>query len=151
VLIVNRRSWACKIINLIDFDIEREGDIVPDQFEMRLTDQVFDVPSRSGEKIIDAEDDRPVRQALAPLGRRRFRHFHRLLDPAGRFRLPDGCGEVHHRDQGINTDEVSGTHRRLIPSFATSQGQPATSANRYPPHQRHRRPGDLKQSEDDSV
>jgi hypothetical protein len=66
VLIVNRRSWACKIINLIDFDIEREGDIVPDQFEMRLTDQVFDVPSRSGEKIIDAEE-------IAPSAR----HWHR--------------------------------------------------------------------------
>jgi hypothetical protein len=46
----------------IDFHVERENDVVPDQFEMRVTDQVFDVPSRSGEKIIDAEDDRPVRE-----------------------------------------------------------------------------------------
>jgi hypothetical protein len=41
---------------------------------------------------------------------------------------------VIFRKAKINTDEVSGTHRRLIPSFATSQGQPAASANRHPPH-----------------
>ena len=38
------------------------GDIVSDQLEMRMTKQVFNVPSCSGEKIVDTKDDRPVRQ-----------------------------------------------------------------------------------------
>jgi hypothetical protein len=55
--------------------------------------------------------------------------------------------------QEINTDQVSGTHRRLIPSFATGQGRRAAFANRHPRYQnqRHRRPGDLTQREHDSV
>jgi hypothetical protein len=61
--------------------------------------------------------------------------------------------EMIFRKYKINTDEVSSAHRCLIPSFATGQGQRAASANRHPPHQnqRHRRPGDLTQREDDSV
>src|SRR5260370_6022582 len=62
VLIVNRRGRAGEIVNLIDLQIEREGDIVSDQLEMPMTEQVFDVPSRSGEKIVDTKDDRAVRQ-----------------------------------------------------------------------------------------
>jgi hypothetical protein len=37
VLVVNRRSRTCKIADLIDLHIEREGDIVPDQLEVRMT------------------------------------------------------------------------------------------------------------------
>jgi hypothetical protein len=66
VLVVDRRSRTCEIVNLIDFHVEWEGDIVPDQFEMRMNDQVFDVPSRSSEEIVDAENDRAIcQQALA--------------------------------------------------------------------------------------
>jgi hypothetical protein len=66
MLVVDRQGRTREIVNLIDFDIKRQGDVVPDQFEMRMTDQVFDVASCPGEEIVDAEDARPVRQqALA--------------------------------------------------------------------------------------
>jgi hypothetical protein len=35
---------------------------VSDQLEMRMTEQVFDVPSCSSEKIVDTKDDSPVCQ-----------------------------------------------------------------------------------------
>jgi hypothetical protein len=59
---VNRRGRTREIVNLIDLHIEREGDIVSDQLEMPMTEQVFDIPSRPSEKIVDTKDDRPVRQ-----------------------------------------------------------------------------------------
>src|SRR5262249_10567986 len=62
VLIMDGRSRTREIVNLIDLHIEREGDIVPDQLEMPMTEQVFDIPSRAGEKIVDTKDNRPVRQ-----------------------------------------------------------------------------------------
>ena len=62
VLVVDRRSRTCKIVDLIDLHIEREGDVVPDQFQVRMTNQMLDVASRSSKKVIDAEDDCPLRQ-----------------------------------------------------------------------------------------
>jgi hypothetical protein len=56
MLVVDRRGGTCEVVNLIDFDIERECDVVPDQFEMRMTDQVFYIASRSGEEVVDTED-----------------------------------------------------------------------------------------------
>ena len=62
VLVVNRRGRTRKIVNLIDLHIERKGNIVPDQLEMRMTEQVFNVPARSGEEIVDTKDNRSVSQ-----------------------------------------------------------------------------------------
>jgi hypothetical protein len=62
VLVVNRRSRTCKIVDLVDLYIERECDIVPDQLEVRVTNQMLNVTARSSKKVIDAEDDCPLRQ-----------------------------------------------------------------------------------------
>jgi hypothetical protein len=66
VLVMNGRSGTSEVVNLIDFDIQREGDVVPEQLEMRMTGQVFYISARSGKEIVDAENGRSVRQqALA--------------------------------------------------------------------------------------
>jgi hypothetical protein len=62
MLVVDRGSGTGEIVNLIDLQIERKGHVVPDQFEVRMTNQVLDVTSRSGEEIVDAEDASPIRQ-----------------------------------------------------------------------------------------
>jgi hypothetical protein len=48
-LIVDRRGGAGKIIDFIDLDVEREGDIVANQFEMWISQQVSDVVTPTAE------------------------------------------------------------------------------------------------------
>ena len=61
-MVVNRRSRTREIVDLIDLDIERKGDVVPNQLEMRMSDQVLNVTPGSGEEIVQAENDSPFRQ-----------------------------------------------------------------------------------------
>ena len=37
-LVVDRRRWAGQIVDLVDLDIKREGDVVPKDFEMPMAD-----------------------------------------------------------------------------------------------------------------
>jgi hypothetical protein len=62
MLVVDRRGGTCEIGNLINFDIERKGDVVPHQFEMRMTDQMLYIASRPEEEVIDTEDARAICQ-----------------------------------------------------------------------------------------
>lgn len=55
-LLVNRTDRVGEIENAIDLDVEREGDIVTDQFELRVIEQVRDIAFRSREEIIQAEN-----------------------------------------------------------------------------------------------
>jgi hypothetical protein len=41
---------------VVNFDIERERDLVPQKFEARFAYHMSDIASRPGEEIIDAED-----------------------------------------------------------------------------------------------
>src|SRR5262249_56521216 len=69
VLVVDRGGGTGEIVDLIDLEIERKGDVVSDQLERGVADQVLYIPPRSREKIVDAENDRPIpEQALAKMG-----------------------------------------------------------------------------------
>jgi hypothetical protein len=51
---MDRRSWACKIVDLVNLDIEWERYVMPNQFKMLVVEQMPDILSIAGEKIVDA-------------------------------------------------------------------------------------------------
>src|SRR5262249_61891505 len=55
-LVVNGRSWAGKIENFIDFDVEREANVMAHQLESRIRQQMMHVASGPGVEIIDAQN-----------------------------------------------------------------------------------------------
>src|SRR6266446_10797629 len=55
-LVVNRRSWASQIVNLVDFDIERKRHVMSHKFEALMTQEMFDVVASAGIKVVDAEN-----------------------------------------------------------------------------------------------
>jgi hypothetical protein len=66
---VDRARRAGEIVDLIDFDIEWEGDIVAQQFEMRVIDHRHQIVARTSEKIIGADDSVALlEQTLAQKG-----------------------------------------------------------------------------------
>jgi len=56
MLIMDGRGWTGEIIDLVHFDIEGKGDVVPKQLEAWFVDEVRDVPTPPGEEVIDAEN-----------------------------------------------------------------------------------------------
>ncbi len=62
VLVVNRRGRAGEVVDLVHFDIEREGHVMAQELEPRITVQVIDVPLRPGEKVVHANDVVTFRQ-----------------------------------------------------------------------------------------
>ena len=63
---MDRRGWAGEIIDLVYFHIEWEGNVMPDDFEVLMVEQMLDITARTGEEVVDAEDNSSVReQALA--------------------------------------------------------------------------------------
>src|SRR5215468_9517033 len=55
-LVVNGRSWTSQIENFIDFDVERETNVMAHQLEARIRQQMMHVASRPGVEIIDAQN-----------------------------------------------------------------------------------------------
>src|SRR6266508_4554947 len=53
---MNGRSWAGKIENFIDLNIEREADVVAHQLKAGIRPQMMHVASGAGVEIIDAQD-----------------------------------------------------------------------------------------------
>ena len=53
---MDRRGWAGEIVDLVHFDMDRNGHIMPDQFEPLVVEQMQDVVARPGELIVHAED-----------------------------------------------------------------------------------------------
>jgi hypothetical protein len=53
-------SGASEIVDLVDFDIEREGHVMPLDFEVRIVEQVRDIRFLPGEEIVDAQHVMPV-------------------------------------------------------------------------------------------
>ena len=43
VLVVNGRGRAGEVVDLVDLDVEREGDVVAHQLEARMAEQMVDV------------------------------------------------------------------------------------------------------------
>ena len=62
VLVMDGRCRAGKVVDLIYFDIKREGHIMADQFEVRVIQQLFDIGLVAGEEIIGAEHLMPCFQ-----------------------------------------------------------------------------------------
>jgi hypothetical protein len=56
VLVVDRRGRAGKIVNFIDFQIERKGHVVAHEFETRMPDQALNVLLGAGEEVVGAND-----------------------------------------------------------------------------------------------
>jgi hypothetical protein len=56
VLVVNRRSRTCQVVNFIDFDVQRERHVVAHQLEIRSIDELRNVVLGASEKIIDTKD-----------------------------------------------------------------------------------------------
>jgi hypothetical protein len=53
---MNRRSRTGEIINLVYFDEERKGYIVPQKIELWIIQQVNNIAAGAGAEIIDAEN-----------------------------------------------------------------------------------------------
>lgn len=53
-LIVHRGGRAGEVVDFIDFDIQRESDVVPQQFKIRMQGQMADIAFAAGIKIIGA-------------------------------------------------------------------------------------------------
>jgi hypothetical protein len=67
-LVVYGRRGASKIVDLIDFDVQREGHVATDQFEPFMTKKMLDVCARAAEEIIDADHTGPfVQQSIAKM------------------------------------------------------------------------------------
>ena len=68
VLVVDRRGRAGEVVDLVDLDVEREGDVVAHQLEMRIAQQMRDVVLAAGEEVVDAQHVVAVaQQALAQM------------------------------------------------------------------------------------
>jgi hypothetical protein len=52
---VNRACRTCQVVDLINLDIERKGNIVPLNLEVGIAAQVSHIALRSGKKIVDAQ------------------------------------------------------------------------------------------------
>jgi hypothetical protein len=69
MLIMDRGGWAGQVIDLVGFDIERKGDVVPNDFKTMVIEHTLDVATRAREIIIHAEDIRALlEQTLAKVG-----------------------------------------------------------------------------------
>jgi hypothetical protein len=55
-LVVDRRGRAGQVIDLVDFDIEREGDVVAHQLEIRVVEEMGDVVLGAGEEVVETDD-----------------------------------------------------------------------------------------------
>ena len=56
VLVMRRRGRAGQIVNLVNLHIQRKGNVVTHQLEMRIVQQAQDVVLVAGEKVVDAKD-----------------------------------------------------------------------------------------------
>ena len=55
-LVVHRRRRTGQIVDLVGFDIEREGYVMAHQLEGRMAEQAADVVAPAGEKVIHTQD-----------------------------------------------------------------------------------------------
>lgn len=54
--VVIRRCRAGEIVNLVDFHIEHETDIVTNEIKALMVEQVLDIAPAAGKKIIATDD-----------------------------------------------------------------------------------------------
>jgi hypothetical protein len=57
ILIVDdRRCGTCEVVDLVDLDLERKGDVVAQELEPCVIAQMFNVPLAACEEIVDTDD-----------------------------------------------------------------------------------------------
>ena len=49
---MDRRRRAGEVVDLVDFDVQRKGDVVADELEAGIVVQMLDVALGAGEKVI---------------------------------------------------------------------------------------------------
>ena len=54
VLVMDRRSGAREVVDLVDFHVERKGHVMTHQLEVRAVEQMRDVVLRAGVEVVDA-------------------------------------------------------------------------------------------------
>ena len=59
VLIVNWRCGTGEIIDLINFQIDRERDVMSNKLEAFVVEEMLDIDARSSKEIVQANDFRP--------------------------------------------------------------------------------------------
>ena len=52
---MHRRGGAGEIVDLVDLDIERERNVVPQYLEARVIEQARDIVAPPGKIVVDAE------------------------------------------------------------------------------------------------
>jgi hypothetical protein len=52
---MDRRRWASQVVDLVNFDVERERDVVAHHLEVVIVEQMGDVCTPSGEVVVNAE------------------------------------------------------------------------------------------------
>lgn len=66
MLVVDGRSRASEVVDLLDLGIERKRHVVAHELEVVVIEQVVDIAFRAGEEVVDANDVRAIReQAIA--------------------------------------------------------------------------------------
>ena len=69
LLVMNGRSRACQVIYFVYFYIQRESDVMPDDFEAGVGEEVFDVLLGAGEEVVHADDFAAfLQEAFAEVG-----------------------------------------------------------------------------------
>lgn len=56
MLIMHWRCWTRHVVDFIDFEIQRKSDIVPDKLEPLIVQQMQNIFSSTGVKIIHTDD-----------------------------------------------------------------------------------------------
>jgi len=56
MLVVDRRSWAGEVVDLVDLEVERKRYVVPHELEVMVIKQMLDITARPGEEVVDAYD-----------------------------------------------------------------------------------------------
>lgn len=88
-----RRCGAGHVINLIDFEEDREGHIVSNQLEVRSREQVCDIRLLCSEEVIQTED-------VMPLVHKPFAHMRAQKACAARYQNPKEFCHWYHRIRG---------------------------------------------------
>jgi hypothetical protein len=63
------RGGTSQVVYFVYFHIEREGDVMPDDFEAGVGEEVFDVLFGAGEEVVHADDFAAfLQEAFAEVG-----------------------------------------------------------------------------------
>jgi hypothetical protein len=56
ILIVDRSGWTGQVVNLVGFDIKREGDVMADKLKERILKEMQNISLGPGVEVIYAQD-----------------------------------------------------------------------------------------------